>query len=47
MESATLTHMRMPCMTVVSVGVSERAIRECCLLREEDANAGPSSVDER
>jgi hypothetical protein len=42
-----LTHKLMPCMTVVSVEVSERAIRECCLVYEEDANAGSSSVDDR
>jgi hypothetical protein len=47
MEPAGLTHKRMPCMTVVSKEVSETASRECCLPHEEDANAGPSSVDDR
>jgi hypothetical protein len=38
----------MPCMTVVSIGISETAIVESCLLHEEDANAGPRpSVDDR
>jgi hypothetical protein len=46
-ESAGLIHKRMPCTTIVSVEVSETAIMGCCLPREEDANAGPSSVDGR
>jgi hypothetical protein len=46
-EPARLTYKRMPCMTVVSVEVSEIASLECCLFHEEDANAGPSSVDQR
>jgi hypothetical protein len=36
-----------PCMTVVSVELSTTASLECCLHHEEDANAGPSSVNER
>jgi hypothetical protein len=47
MKSAALIHKRMPCMTVVSVEVSETAIVGCCLPHEEDGNAGPSSVDDR
>jgi hypothetical protein len=37
----------MPRMTVVSVELSTTASLECCLRHEEDANAGPSSVDDR
>jgi hypothetical protein len=78
-EEKYLKDGREPCMTVVSVEVSdaptkktpmqglrmsmtsyritplestlfpdsEAAICECCLLHDEDANAGPSSVDDR
>ena len=34
-------------MIVVSGEESETGILECCLPHEEDANAGPSSVDDR
>jgi hypothetical protein len=47
MGSAGLTHKRMPCMAAGSVEVSETAILEWWLPQEEDANAGPSSVDQR
>jgi hypothetical protein len=47
MESAGLTYKRMPCINFVAVEASETAILEWCLHREEDANAGPSSLDDR
>jgi hypothetical protein len=47
MESVGLTPKRTPCMTIASVEVSETAMLECCLPHKEDANAGPSAVDDR
>jgi hypothetical protein len=47
MGSPRLAHNRVPCMTGVSVDVSDTIILECCPRLEEVANAGPSSIDDQ